>query len=160
MRWGRHRCRISSWSESIPRADCRAAATAANHWKSGHWARALPPVTAPHALCLAAPVIAAFKARLADAASRANYRPKLGVRYIAEWDFNLVTISSQDGISMPPTAAVLGHNYPGSEWYADAYSLIGPTGEVIYRSCKCSASLNIVSADGLAILDNDLRRAF
>ena len=84
-----------------------------------------------HALWFATPVIAAFKARLADAASRANYRPKLGVRYIAEWDFNLVTISSQDGISMPPTAAVLGHNYPGSEWYADAYSLIGPTGEVI-----------------------------
>ena len=84
-----------------------------------------------HAMRLAAPVIAAFKARLADAASRANYRPKFGVRHIAEWDFNLVTISSQDGISMPPTAAVLGHNYPGSVWYADAYSFIGPTGEVI-----------------------------
>jgi hypothetical protein len=63
-----------------------------------------------HALWFATPVIAPYKARLADAASRANYRPKLGVRYIAEWDFNLVRIS--------------------------------------------------VSADGLAILDNDLRRAF
>ena len=33
-----------------------------------------------HAMRLAAPVIAAFKARLADAANRANYRPKRGPR--------------------------------------------------------------------------------
>lgn len=32
-----------------------------------------------HAMRLAAPVIAAFKARLADAARRANYRPKFGL---------------------------------------------------------------------------------
>jgi len=42
----------------------------------------------------------------------------------------------------------LGHDLPAQD------------GQRHYRSCKCSASLNIVSADGLAILDNDLRRAF
>lgn len=62
-----------------------------------------------HAMRLAALIIAAFKARLADAASRANYRPKLRVH--------------------PYTR--VGFQHPGSEWYADAYSLIGPTGEVI-----------------------------
>src|SRR3546814_14711210 len=30
------------------------------------------------------------------------------------------------------TAAVLGHNFPGSEWYIDSYALL--TGENLYRS--------------------------
>ncbi len=32
------------------------------------------------------------------------------------------------------TAAVLGHNFPGSEWYVDSYSLVGGPGAEVFRN--------------------------
>src|SRR4051812_37758382 len=46
----------------------------------------------PQAMRLAAPVTAAFKARLADAA---NHRPSLGCTYIPAWHFNIIATSSK-----------------------------------------------------------------